>query len=49
MKGISVSECYRWYAERMEIEPGSMTKEDKQMALLEYILEKKHIENDDNE
>ena len=39
---ISVSACYKWYAEKMELN-GPLTKEERQLALLEYILEKKHV------
>ena len=39
---ISVSACYKWYAKKMGLNR-PLTQEEKQMALLEYILEKKHV------
>ena len=39
---ISVSACYKWYAKKMGLSR-PLTKEEKQLALLEYILEKKHV------
>ena len=44
MRYLKVSEAYEWYAEKEGIVDRELTKLERQLALLEFILEEKHVE-----